>query len=131
MVSGFSDVMYEIWYYSKNNYGWYHLMWVFWEDGGNFLYNFYHHIVFCDHFQVDIIVSEWMGYFLLFESMLDTVIVARDRYLSENGCGKFFTFWLTQRRVQWDKEFTGYWQHITKSADHLQTHYQDWFDTNW
>jgi type I protein arginine methyltransferase len=31
--------------------------------------------------KVDIIVSEWMGYFLLYESMLDTVLWARDRYL--------------------------------------------------
>ena len=30
---------------------------------------------------VDIIISEWMGYFLLYESMLDTVIYARDKYL--------------------------------------------------
>lgn len=30
---------------------------------------------------VDIIISEWMGYFLLYESMLDTVLWARDRYL--------------------------------------------------
>jgi hypothetical protein len=30
---------------------------------------------------VDIIISEWMGYFLLYESMLDTVLYARDRYL--------------------------------------------------
>lgn len=35
--------------------------------------------------QVDIIISEWMGYFLLYESMLDTVIYARDRYLAEGG----------------------------------------------
>lgn len=33
---------------------------------------------------VDIIVSEWMGYFLLFESMLDSVLFARDRYLTPN-----------------------------------------------
>jgi protein arginine N-methyltransferase 1 len=31
--------------------------------------------------KVDIIVSEWMGYFLLYESMLDTVIYARDKWL--------------------------------------------------
>ena len=31
--------------------------------------------------QVDIIVSEWMGYFLFYESMLDSVIFARDKYL--------------------------------------------------
>jgi len=35
--------------------------------------------------KVDIIVSEWMGYFLLYESMLDTVLWARDRYLVPGG----------------------------------------------
>ncbi|ADV19487.1 protein arginine N-methyltransferase 1 [Cryptococcus gattii Ru294] len=35
--------------------------------------------------QVDIIISEWMGYFLLYESMLDTVLLARDKYLAPNG----------------------------------------------
>ena len=36
-----------------------------------------------DH--VDIIISEWMGYFLLYESMLDTIIYARDKYLVSDG----------------------------------------------
>eukprot|EP00050_Salpingoeca_kvevrii_P003553 m.227347 g.227347 ORF g.227347 m.227347 type:complete len:558 (+) comp10849_c1_seq14:4415-6088(+) len=35
--------------------------------------------------QIDIIVSEWMGYFLLFESMLDTVLFARDKWLAPGG----------------------------------------------
>lgn len=35
--------------------------------------------------KVDIIVSEWMGYFLLFEGMLDSVIYARDNYLNPGG----------------------------------------------
>ena len=35
--------------------------------------------------KVDIIISEWMGYFLLYESMLDTVLYARDRYLAPGG----------------------------------------------
>lgn len=35
--------------------------------------------------QFDIIVSEWMGYFLLYESMLDTVLLARDKYLVPGG----------------------------------------------
>ena len=35
--------------------------------------------------QVDIIVSEWMGYCLLYESMLDSVIQARDKYLAPDG----------------------------------------------
>ena len=37
----------------------------------------------CD--KVDIIISEWMGYFLLYESMLDTVLYARNKWLKENG----------------------------------------------
>ncbi|CAH0405096.1 unnamed protein product [Chilo suppressalis] len=35
--------------------------------------------------KVDIIVSEWMGYFLLFEGMLDSVIYARDKCLKPGG----------------------------------------------
>ena len=35
--------------------------------------------------QFDIIISEWMGYFLLYESMLDTVLMARDKYLKPGG----------------------------------------------
>jgi protein arginine N-methyltransferase 3 len=35
--------------------------------------------------KVDIIVSEWMGYCLLYEAMLDSVLYARDRYLKPDG----------------------------------------------
>ncbi|MDQ3234695.1 MAG: 50S ribosomal protein L11 methyltransferase [Pseudobdellovibrionaceae bacterium] len=35
--------------------------------------------------KVDIIVSEWMGYLLLRETMLDSVLVARDRFLKPGG----------------------------------------------
>lgn len=35
--------------------------------------------------QVDIIISEWMGYCLLFEAMLDSVLWARDHYLAPDG----------------------------------------------
>ncbi|KAF1363168.1 S-adenosyl-L-methionine-dependent methyltransferase [Lizonia empirigonia] len=35
--------------------------------------------------KVDIIISEWMGYGLLFEGMLDSVLRARDMYLKEDG----------------------------------------------
>lgn len=34
---------------------------------------------------VDIIISEWMGYFLLFENMLNTVLYARDKWLVNDG----------------------------------------------
>merc|ERR1711872_121739 len=35
--------------------------------------------------KVDIIVSEWMGYCLFYESMLNTVLYARDKWLAPNG----------------------------------------------
>merc|ERR1712113_387141 len=35
--------------------------------------------------KVDIIISEWMGYFLLYESMLNSVIFARDKWLKDGG----------------------------------------------
>lgn len=34
---------------------------------------------------IDIIISEWMGFFLLFEGMLDSVIYAREKFLKEGG----------------------------------------------
>jgi len=37
--------------------------------------------------KVDIIISEWMGYCLFYESMLKTVLFARDKWLaSTNNC---------------------------------------------
>jgi len=35
--------------------------------------------------KVDLIISEWMGYCLLYESMLNTVLYARDKWLVEDG----------------------------------------------
>jgi len=35
--------------------------------------------------KVDIIISEWMGYCLFYESMLNTVLVARDKWLAPGG----------------------------------------------
>lgn len=35
--------------------------------------------------KVDVIISEWMGYFLLYESMMDTVLYARDKWLAPGG----------------------------------------------
>lgn len=34
---------------------------------------------------VDVLVSEWMGYCLLYESMLSSVLFARDRWLKPGG----------------------------------------------
>jgi len=35
--------------------------------------------------KVDIIISEWMGYCLFYESMLETVLLARDKWLKPDG----------------------------------------------
>jgi len=35
--------------------------------------------------QIDIIVSEWMGTFLIFESMLESLLWTRNKYLKKNG----------------------------------------------
>ncbi|XXG97903.1 hypothetical protein Hte_004219 [Hypoxylon texense] len=63
----------------------------------NIFHNGLSHIITCVHGrieeitlpggveQVDIIVSEWMGYCLLFEAMLPSVLWARDRYLRAGG----------------------------------------------
>ena len=34
---------------------------------------------------VDVIVSEWMGYCLFYEAMFDSVIFARDNFLKSGG----------------------------------------------
>jgi len=49
--------------------------------------------------KVDIVLSEWMGYCLLFESMLPSVLSARDRFMDPRGtmfpnrCGLFIEAW--------------------------------------
>ncbi|CAA0814282.1 Protein arginine N-methyltransferase 1.1 [Striga hermonthica] len=35
--------------------------------------------------RVDVIISEWMGYFLVYENMLDTVLYARNKWLVQDG----------------------------------------------
>ena len=42
--------------------------------------------------KVDIIISEWMGYFLLYEAMFDSVMFARDKWLQPNGLVNFIEF---------------------------------------
>jgi hypothetical protein len=34
---------------------------------------------------VDVVVSQWMGHFALFEGMLPSVLLARDRFLAQGG----------------------------------------------
>lgn len=44
--------------------------------------------------KVDVIISEWMGYFLLFENMLNTVLYARDKWLVSDPLCAMFNFLL-------------------------------------
>lgn len=65
--------------------------------------------------EVDVIISEWMGYALLYESMLDSVLVARDRFLRSGGvmapsqCKMMFG--LTDAKEIY-KERIGFWNDI-------------------
>ena len=44
--------------------------------------------------KVDIILSEWMGYCLFYESMLNTVLYARDKWLVSTSFFRKYTFLL-------------------------------------
>ncbi|KAJ1374167.1 Protein arginine N-methyltransferase 1 [Parelaphostrongylus tenuis] len=58
--------------------------------------------------KVDVIISEWMGYCLFYESMLNTVIFARDKWLKEGGLifpdkAKLFLCAIEDRQYKEDK----------------------------
>ncbi|XP_012552001.2 uncharacterized protein LOC101745013 [Bombyx mori] len=42
-------------------------------------------VILPNNIKVDVIVSEWMGFYLLHEGMLDSVLIARDKFLKEGG----------------------------------------------
>lgn len=42
-------------------------------------------VILPNNTKVDAIVSEWMGFYLLHEGMLDSVLFARDKFLNEGG----------------------------------------------
>lgn len=56
--------------------------------------------------KVDIIISEWMGYLLLRESMLDSVIRARDKWMKEDGSmyPSFATMYFAPISFEHDRE---------------------------
>lgn len=65
--------------------------------------------------KVDIIISEWMGYFLLYESMLDTVLYARDRYLVDGGLvlpDKATMFVAGIEDGEYKEEKIGFWRDV-------------------
>ncbi|KAF2458010.1 S-adenosyl-L-methionine-dependent methyltransferase [Lineolata rhizophorae] len=65
--------------------------------------------------KVDIIISEWMGYFLLYESMLDTVLYARDTYLKPGGLifpDKATIFMAGIEDGEYKEEKIGFWDNV-------------------
>ena len=65
--------------------------------------------------KVDIIISEWMGYFLLYESMLDTVLYARDKYLQPDGLifpDKATIFMAGIEDGDYKEEKIGFWDNV-------------------
>ncbi|KAH7133678.1 S-adenosyl-L-methionine-dependent methyltransferase [Dactylonectria macrodidyma] len=65
--------------------------------------------------KVDIIISEWMGYFLLYESMLDTVLYARDTYLEKDGLifpDKATIFFAGIEDGEYKDEKIGFWNNV-------------------
>ncbi|EPR63935.1 histone arginine methyltransferase PRMT1 [Toxoplasma gondii ME49] len=65
--------------------------------------------------KVDIIISEWMGYFLLYESMLDTVLFCRDKWLKPGGMifpDKAALYVAAIEDADYKEEKIGYWGNV-------------------
>ncbi|EGT49227.1 hypothetical protein CAEBREN_23887 [Caenorhabditis brenneri] len=65
--------------------------------------------------KVDIIISEWMGYCLFYESMLNTVIYARKKWLVPGGMmfpdkAKLYIVGIEDRQYKEDKIY--WWNHV-------------------
>lgn len=65
--------------------------------------------------KVDVIVSEWMGYFLLYEAMLPSVLYARDRYLKPDGimAPSSATMWIAPvANPEFVSDHISYWRDV-------------------
>ncbi|XP_043938487.1 protein arginine N-methyltransferase 3 isoform X2 [Protopterus annectens] len=62
--------------------------------------------------KVDVIISEWMGYFLLYESMLDSVIYARDKYLAKVYPDRCTVSLVALGDMQRHNDVIGFWEDI-------------------
>jgi len=71
----------------------------------------------CDEGGVDLIVSEWMGFYLLHESMLPSVLYARDKWLRKDGHGIIYPSHATMSiapcsmRSLWDEKLV-FWKDV-------------------
>ena len=80
--------------------------------------------------QVDIIISEWMGYILLRESMLDSVIRARDRWMKPTGSMfpshatmYFSAISFEEDRMAKNKEYSSSMHEWEKFSSEMQSYY--------
>jgi type I protein arginine methyltransferase len=80
--------------------------------------------------KVDIIISEWMGYLLLRESMLDSVIRARDKWMKPEGSmfPSFATMYFApicfeQDREMKSQEYQGSMHEWSKFTSEMKTFY--------
>lgn len=65
--------------------------------------------------QVDVIVSEWMGFYLLHESMLESVLLARDKHLKPDGVmlpSKATLFAAACRLGEFYSQQVDFWNHL-------------------
>ncbi|KAI3552733.1 methyltransferase domain-containing protein [Colletotrichum lupini] len=65
--------------------------------------------------QVDIIISEWMGYCLLYEAMMNSVLVARDRFLKPDGliAPSISTIWVAPvSDPEYITDFVTFWDDV-------------------
>lgn len=65
--------------------------------------------------QVDVIISEWMGYFLLFESMLSSVLYARDKWLAPGGSvfpDQATMYWGAVSRKAYRSDRVDFWKDV-------------------
>ncbi|OAA46258.1 hypothetical protein NOR_03011 [Metarhizium rileyi] len=65
--------------------------------------------------EVDIIISEWMGYCLLYEAMLPSVLYARDKYLKTDGllAPSSATLWIAPVKDEaYISEHVSYWRDV-------------------
>ncbi|KAI6185341.1 CRE-PRMT-1 protein [Aphelenchoides besseyi] len=65
--------------------------------------------------KVDVIISEWMGYCLFYESMLNTVLYARDKWLAPGGAlfpdrAKLYLIGIEDR--QYKDEKINWWENV-------------------
>jgi protein arginine N-methyltransferase 1 len=72
--------------------------------------------------KVDIIISEWMGFYLLHESMLESVLIARDTHLKEGDYLNSLVFTLSLGGCIFPRHCTIYASPVSMSEFYQEKH---------